>query len=408
MTTVQHSVEVSVPVRAAYDQWTRFEDFPRFMGGVESVTQIDDSTVHWVAKIGGVRREWDAAILEQVPDSKVAWAALSGATNAGAVYFSPLDDQGTLVSLELEFEPEGIVEKAGDALDLVSRQAEADLERFKEFIEAGGSQGPGWRGAINEDLDVGTPSIEAADSSKGDSGSAGLSPGVVVAGAAAVAAGAAAVKAVRRSHDDDQQQGDTPSTAAGGGGQGGVDELDVVDVLTIDHRETTEILTALEQETDPDRRRDLADVLITELVRHAVAEEMYVYPAMRDHLPDGAAAVEHDLAEHQELEVTMKELESLDASSQQFADLVRHLQAVLADHVADEEREQFPQLRASVPRERLVELAAKIEGAKRLAPTRPHPGAPDSALFHKVVGPGVGLVDRVRDRLAGRGATHSA
>jgi len=408
MTTVQHSVEVSVPVRTAYDQWTRFEDFPQFMDGVQSVTQVDDSTVHWVAQIGGVRREWDAAILEQVPDSKVAWAAQSGATNAGAVYFTPLGDDRTQVSLELEFEPEGIVEKAGDALNIVSRRAEGDLDRFKEFIEAGGSQGPGWRGAINEDLDVGTPTVEAADSSRGESGSAGVSPGVVVAGAAAVAAGVAAVRAVRGSHDDEPAASAPVTPADGAAGEGALDELDVVDVLTIDHRETTELLTALEQATDADRRRDLADVLITELVRHAVAEEMYVYPAMRDHLPDGASAVEHDLAEHQELEVTMKELESLDASSQRFSDLVRHLQAVLVDHVADEEREQFPQLRASVPRAQLVELAAKIETAKRLAPTRPHPAAPDSALFHKVVGPGVGLVDRVRDRLAGRGTAPDA
>jgi hemerythrin superfamily protein len=405
MTTVQHSVEVAVPVRAAYDQWTRFEDFPQFMGGVESVTQLDDTTVHWVAQIGGVRREWDAAILEQVPDTKVAWAAQSGSTNSGAVYFSPVAGDRTLVSLELEFEPEGAVERAGDAVNLVERQAKADLERFKAHVEAGGRQGPGWRGSVNDDLDIGTPTTDAADASRGESGNAGVSTGAVVAGAAAAAVGVAAVRALRGSGDDADEAASTPQgndQPAGPPVSATQAELDVVDVLTADHRETMQVLTELQQATDAQARRDLADLLITGLVRHAVAEEMYVYPAMRDHLPDGEAAVEHDLAEHSELEVTMKELESLDADSQRFGDLVRHLQAVLTDHVADEEREQFPQLRANVPRERLVSIAGKVEAAKKLAPTRPHPGAPDSALFHKVVGPGVGLVDRVRDRLAGR------
>ena len=405
MTKVQHSVEVAVPVRAAYDQWTRFEDFPLFMGGVESVTQLNDATVHWVAQIAGVRREWDAAILEQVPDTKVAWAAQSGTTNAGAVFFADLGDDRTLVSLEMEHEPEGAVESAADALDLVSRQVRSDLERFKVHMEEGAGGGPGWRGSVNDDLDVGTPDTEAADASRGDSGAAGVSPKVVVAGAAAAVVGGAAIRALSGRNDDehDDEHGEQASPAAGAAGAGPeVTEVDVVDVLTADHRETAALLAELQQAVDPDHRRDLADLLITGLVRHAVAEEVYVYPAMRDHLPDGAAAVEHDLEEHQELEVTMKELESVDASSPRFKELVGHLREVLTDHVADEEREQFPQLRANVPRARLVEIAVKVEAAQRLAPTRPHPAAPDSALFHKVVGPGVGLVDRVRDRLSGR------
>jgi hypothetical protein len=129
---------------------------------------------------------------------------------------------------------------------------------------------------------------------------------------------------------------------------------------------------------------------------------MYVYPAMRKHLPDGAAAVEHDTEEHKELEVTMKELEAVDAADPRFDELLRQLQAILADHIADEEQDQFPQLRARVPRAELVEIAQKVESAKKLAPTRPHPAAPNNPVFHKLVGPGVGLVDRLRDRLSGR------
>ena len=155
MTThVERSIEVAVPVRTAYDQWTRFEEFPHFMSGVEEVRQVGDAMTHWIAQIAGVRREWDAEIVEQVPDEKVAWAATTGATNAGAVFFDEVGADRTRVRLTLEFEPEGLVERIGDVLDIVDRQAVADLDRFKEFIEK--SQGPaagGWRGTI-EDGDV--------------------------------------------------------------------------------------------------------------------------------------------------------------------------------------------------------------------------------------------------------------
>jgi hemerythrin superfamily protein len=175
-----------------------------------------------------------------------------------------------------------------------------------------------------------------------------------------------------------------------------------VDILTTDHREVTDLIQQIRTTTDAGSRRDLADVMISELVRHAVAEEMYVYPAMKTHLPDGEAAVEHDVDEHKELERTMKELEAVDASDPRFDSLIGELATTLADHVTDEESDQFPKLRAAVPRNELVQLGAKVQTAKKLAPTRPHPAAPNTQLFHKLVGPGVGLVDRLRDRLTGR------
>jgi hemerythrin superfamily protein len=177
---------------------------------------------------------------------------------------------------------------------------------------------------------------------------------------------------------------------------------DVVDVLISDHRNVTALISEIWSVTDPMIRRDLADTAISELVRHAVAEEMYVYPAMRKYLADGDKAVEHDIEEHKELERTMKQLEGADVSSPDFDAALRQLETLLADHVQDEESEQFPELRSRVPQEELSELAGKVETAKRLAPTRPHPGAPNSAVFHKLVGPGVGLVDRLRDKLTGR------
>jgi hemerythrin superfamily protein len=179
-------------------------------------------------------------------------------------------------------------------------------------------------------------------------------------------------------------------------------EQDVVDVLTTDHHEVTELLGQIKKTTDADARRDMADTVIAELVRHSVAEEMFVYPAMREHLPNGDEAVEHDTEEHKELERTMKELEGVAATDSRFDELLDQLGRILADHVQDEETEQFPQLRARVPREQLVTMAGKVQAAKQVAPTRPHPNAPNNALFHLTAGPGVGLVDRLRDKLSGR------
>lgn len=180
-------------------------------------------------------------------------------------------------------------------------------------------------------------------------------------------------------------------------------EQDVLDLLTQEHREVEDLLDQLsmqaDQEQDP---RDIADVVIASLVRHSVAEEMYVYPVMREHLEDGDEAVEHDISEHQELEELLKELEGLEPADGQFTEVVARLREVLADHVSDEEDEQFPKLRAAIPAETLVELRAKVEMAEKVAPTRPHPSAPHSELFHKLVGPGVGMVDRLKDAMTGR------
>lgn len=176
---------------------------------------------------------------------------------------------------------------------------------------------------------------------------------------------------------------------------------DVVEVLTADHREVEELIVRI-RNASGEERRDLTDTMIAELVRHAVAEEMYVYPAMREHLTDGDEAVQHDIEEHKELETIMTELEAADADGEGFLVLIDELSSVLADHVADEEKEQFPRLRAQIPRDELVEIAGKVETAKKVAPTRPHPSAPNSELFHKTVGPGVGMIDRLRDKLSGR------
>ncbi len=179
-------------------------------------------------------------------------------------------------------------------------------------------------------------------------------------------------------------------------------EADVVDELSSDHREALALLDRLANSIDADQRRDLADTVIAEVVRHAVAEEMYVYPAMREHVPDGDQAVEHDIEEHKQLEGTMKQLEAVDPGEPRFDSLVREMTEQLRHHAYDEETEQFPRLRERIPRDELVRMREKVETAKKLAPTRPHPSAPNSELFHKLAGPGVGMVDRLRDRLTHR------
>jgi hemerythrin superfamily protein len=179
-------------------------------------------------------------------------------------------------------------------------------------------------------------------------------------------------------------------------------EADVVDELTSDHREALALLDRLANSIDAEQRRDLADTVIAEVVRHAVAEEMYVYPAMREHVPDGDQAVEHDIEEHKQLEGTMKQLEGVDPSEPRFDSLVREMTEQLRHHAYDEETEQFPRLRERIPRDELVRMREKVQTAKKLAPTRPHPSAPNSELFHKLAGPGVGMVDRLRDRLTHR------
>ena len=186
------------------------------------------------------------------------------------------------------------------------------------------------------------------------------------------------------------------------GHQGGEPGRDATDILAADHKDMLDLIGQIEGTGDPERRRDLADTVIAEVMRHAVAEEMHVYPAIVRHVPSGAAEVAHDKEEHQEIVEVMKGMEDVDASAPRFMDLVRRLESLISHHAASEEGEQFPKLRAHIPREMLLELGRKVEKAKRLAPTRPHPGAPHSELFHKTVGPGVGMVDRLLDKLQGR------
>lgn len=165
MATVEESVDVAVPVSTAYNQWTQFESFPRFMSGVKSVTQLTDTTNRWTAKVGGVEREFETEIVEQQPDSKVAWRSVDGTTHAGAVTFERLDDLTTRVHVRLQWDTETLTEKIGAALGFDDRQVKSDLRRFKEFIEARGVETGAWRGSVDDEPAGGT--FEGAASGPG-------------------------------------------------------------------------------------------------------------------------------------------------------------------------------------------------------------------------------------------------
>ena len=150
MSTIEKSIDVHVPVQVAYNQWTQFEEFPRFMEGIEEVKQLDEKRLHWRANIGGKEKQWDATITEQAPDQRIAWRNTTGSTNAGVVTFHFINDNTTRIMLQLEYEPEGVVENAGDIVGVVSRRVQGDLQRFKEFIEARGTETGAWRGKIKQ------------------------------------------------------------------------------------------------------------------------------------------------------------------------------------------------------------------------------------------------------------------
>jgi uncharacterized membrane protein len=148
MEVIEKSIEVNVPVSAAYNQWTQFEQFPMFMEGVKEVHQEGDKRLHWRAEIAGREKQWDAEIFEQIPDQRIAWRSISGAKNSGMVNFAPAGPERTLVSLRLSYDPEGAVEKVGDALGVVTARILGDLHRFKDFIEKRGVPTGAWRGEI--------------------------------------------------------------------------------------------------------------------------------------------------------------------------------------------------------------------------------------------------------------------
>jgi uncharacterized membrane protein len=148
MATIEQSIDVNVPATTAYNQWTQFETFPHFMEGVEEVTQTGDQYLQWRVNIGGKQKEFETEITEQIPDKRIAWRTRGGTDNLGVVTFHRLTDRATRIMLQMEYVPEGFVEKAGDLMGIASRRVKRDLERFKSYIESKGAETGAWRGTI--------------------------------------------------------------------------------------------------------------------------------------------------------------------------------------------------------------------------------------------------------------------
>ncbi len=151
MGDVVETIDVEAPIATVYNQWTQFEEFPKFMEGVQEVRQLDDRHLHWVAEFGGSRHEWDAEIVEQHPEERVAWRNVDGKENAGVVTFHKIDDGTTRVAVQMDFVPEGLREKVGNALGVPERRVQGDLRRFKDFIESRGQETGAWRGEVPRD-----------------------------------------------------------------------------------------------------------------------------------------------------------------------------------------------------------------------------------------------------------------
>ncbi|GAA3441167.1 SRPBCC family protein [Planomonospora venezuelensis] len=159
MSTIEQSIDVNVPIRTVYNQWTQFESFPEFMEGVESVKQLSDTRTAWIVEIAGVRREFEAEITEQHPDERVSWKSLDRPHQAGVVTFHHLTPDTTRVTLQMEYDPEGFAETVGDWLQIVRLRVRGDLERFKTFIESRGAETGGWRGDVPGPHDRGTGTL---------------------------------------------------------------------------------------------------------------------------------------------------------------------------------------------------------------------------------------------------------
>jgi len=171
MATVTESIDLAVPVTTAYNQWTQFEEFPSFMEGIREVRQLDDVHMHWVAEVGGKFEEWDAEITEQRPDTCVAWRSTSGKQNSGMVRFEELGADQTRITVQIDHEPEGMVESVGAALGADDRRVKRDLERFREMIEARGTETGAWRGQVS------AGQTDTAERDTGMSGTSGLDAG---------------------------------------------------------------------------------------------------------------------------------------------------------------------------------------------------------------------------------------
>ena len=287
MSNVTESVDVNVPISTAYNQWTQFESFPQFMDGVESISQTDDRHSHWVTRIGGVRREFDAEITEQYPDERIAWKSTGGDTShAGVVTFHRLGDNDTRVTVQLAWQPEGLVEKAGSAVGMDSRQVKADAARFKTFIEHRRTETGRWRG------DKPAPGTQT--------------PGEVT--------------PIAMPHATIADQGD------------------IVNVLLAQHEHIKETFTRL-QVASGDAKKQLFANLTDLLHIHETGEQQVVHPVTRTSTPDGQQVATARIDEETAADQEIAELKGLGIEHPQFDTKLAALHRAVLTHAAHEEQD---------------------------------------------------------------------
>jgi hypothetical protein len=376
MSDVTTSVDVRVPVRTAYNQWTQFESFPEFMSGVVSVRQLDDRRTHWVTEVAGARREFDAEIVEQLPDERIAWRSTDGdVRHSGMVTFQPIADDQTRVTVDMAWEPEGMMEKAGGALGVDRLQVKADLERFRRFIEDRGTETGEWRGAVAgatatadpnattavtdtsaladtrpmtgpADVTSTTDTIDLTDTTAapgmtgtgtGVTGAAG--PGAMPAGTAEMPVGAQAPASYEGPHDD------------------------VVDILMAQHAQVKELMERTSAAEGPEKQRLFAE-LVELLKVHEKGEQRVVHPVTRSSVAGGAQTANARLGEEQRADQLIAEVEDLSMNGYEFDVWFEQLKRAVLTHAEHEEREEFPMLRRELAPERLRTMAEELVAAQ--------------------------------------------
>ena len=321
MSDVTTSVEVRVPLRTAYNQWTQFESFPQFMSGVVTVRQLDDRHTHWVTEVAGTRREFDAEIVEQIPDERIAWRSIDGEVrHGGRVTFQPVDAGRTRVTVDLAWEPEGLLEKAGGAIGLDRLQIKADLERFRRFIEDRGAETGQWRGRV--------PEQPAAAERQPH-----------LAGTVPPPAGAQTTDADGRRTDD------------------------VIDILVAQHEQVKDLMDRTAVATGDDKQR-LFSELVELLKAHEKGEQRVIHPVTRYSVEDGAATANARLGEEARADQLIAEIDLMIADSREFDTWFEQLRHAVLDHAAHEEREEFPKLRRELDPMRLRTMAEELVAAQ--------------------------------------------
>jgi hypothetical protein len=317
MSDVTASVDVEVPLRTAYNQWTQFESFPEFMSGVIAIRQLDDRHTHWVTEVAGARREFDAEIVEQLPDQRIAWRSTDGdVRHQGVVTFKPTEEGRTRVTVDLEWEPEGLVEKAGGAVGMDRLQIKADLERFRRFIEERGRETGQWRGRVPEGAQAAATTEPLA----------GTMP---------------------------------PPEGAQSHGSGERSDEDVVDVLLAQHEQVKELMARVAAAEGPVKQQ-LFEELAALLKTHEKGEQRVVHPVTRTSVPGGAQTANARLGEEERADQLMAEVETMIADSREFDTWFEQLQAAVLDHASHEEREEFPRLRRELSAARLRSMAEEL------------------------------------------------